>query len=147
MDSHAITNFCAGLILKMEERNPTAGLTDRELNVLRAVRQECSTIGRKMRDSRHELSELEDKHMFIVGDMLRLARNIGFRECEYINAVTPECIGDDHHFRLIVVLKRYGVPEEKLKPYEFIFREFTETYGVAMGSAAPYNFGYFIMQK
>jgi ubiquinone/menaquinone biosynthesis C-methylase UbiE/uncharacterized protein YbaR (Trm112 family) len=147
MDCHAITSFCAALIFEMEKRHPAASLTDSDLNVLRAVGQQCATIGRRMRDSRHELASMEDKHIYIIHDMLRLTRSIGFRQSEYTNAVTPEHIGQDHKFRLTQTLEHYGVPKEKLEPYDFIFEELTKTYGAAMGKAAPYNFGYFVLKK
>jgi ubiquinone/menaquinone biosynthesis C-methylase UbiE/uncharacterized protein YbaR (Trm112 family) len=147
MDSHAITSFCAALIWEMERRHPTGEWAERDLNILKSIGVMCANIGRRMRESRKELTNVEDKHMYVITDMMELAKDIGFREFEYQNAVAPKQIGHDHKWRLLTTLKRYGVSETKLKPYDFIFNQLSESYGTAMGSAAPYNFGYFILQK
>jgi ubiquinone/menaquinone biosynthesis C-methylase UbiE len=147
MDSHALTSFCAAIILHLENQNPVGGFSKEELNALRAMRVGSAVNGVRMRERRQELANMEDKHVYVIDDMYKLTREIGFREFEYRNAATIEKIGRDHKWRMMNILKRYGGTAEKLEPYDFIFSELSETYGVAMGSAAPFNFGYFILQK
>ena len=147
MDSHAITSFCAALIWEMEKRHPTGNWAERDLNILKSIGVMCANTGRRMRENRNELTKMEDKHIYVISDMMKLMKNIGFRKFDYQNAVTLKQIGHDHKWRLLTILKRYGVAESKLKPYDFIFNQLSDSYGVAMGSAAAYNFGYFIVQK
>ena len=147
MDSHAMTSFFAGVIHAMEQKTGNVGWNDREMGVLRAIRNANPTTGVRMRDRRQELAAKEDKHVFAIADMIRLGRQIGFSEVEYVNAYDPPKIGADHQHSLSVQLSRYSVPLEKLEPYNFIFQEFSDTFGLAMGKSAPFNFGYFIFRK
>ena len=146
-NSHAMTSFFAGLIHAMEQKTGNVGWNDREMGVLRAIRNANPTTGVRMRDRRQELAAKEDKHVFAIADMIRLGRQIGFSEVEYVNAYDPPKIGADHQHSLSVQLSRYSVPLEKLEPYNFIFQEFSDTFGLAMGKSAPFNFGYFIFRK
>ncbi len=147
MDSHAMTSFCAGLIVAIEQRNGLAGLSEPELSILRDIRDRCGFVGKSMRENRQALAGLESKHVFVVGDLLRLAREIGYREADYVNGFTPDRIGDDHRHRIGWMLTYHGFSDEKLDPYGFVFNELSETYGAAMAGAAAVNFGYFMFRK
>ena len=90
-------------------------------------RWECSgrfrnanpTTGVRMRDRRQELAAKEDKHVFAIADMIRLGRQIGFSEVEYVNAYDPPKIGADHQHSLSVQLSRYSVPFREIRTYSF----------------------------
>lgn len=146
MDSMALTSFIAATILALETANPT-GFSSSEIEALRAVGLGMASIGRRMREDRDSLSSLEDKHVYVISDMQKLAKGIGFTSCDYENAALINLIGKDHKWRLFQILNRYGGTLDKLKPYQFLFSALSETYGAAMGEAAPFNFGYFIMRK
>ncbi len=147
MDNHALTGFCAGLILELERRHPTGTFSEADVSTLELLRHWSATIGRRMRHHRQELAQLEDKHIYVVSDMLQLGRDLGFRSVEHRNAFTPERIGDDHFHQLSFFMDRLGSSARLLEPYRFVFQELSDTYGTAMGGAAPVNFGYFILQK
>jgi ubiquinone/menaquinone biosynthesis C-methylase UbiE/uncharacterized protein YbaR (Trm112 family) len=147
MDSHAMTSLCAGLIAAIETRYKAAALTGHELDLLRHFSRHAVQVGQQMRGRREDLLEIEDKHMYVVQDMDRLSDRLGFRKFEYANAYIAPEIGADHQFRLTEVATKYGVSEEKLRHYDYIFREVSEAYGAALGDDAPYNFGYFVFRK
>jgi ubiquinone/menaquinone biosynthesis C-methylase UbiE/uncharacterized protein YbaR (Trm112 family) len=147
MDNKAITAYCAGLILQIESKAALAGFTEDEIKALRGVKAGAPMFGKKMRDSRQELAKFEDKHIFVVGEMHKLSTSIGFRDFEYNNVATIDRIGNDHYWAIKSAIERVGGSIDKLKPYNFIFSELTETYGAAMGPAAPFNFGHFVFRK
>lgn len=147
LDAQAIISFLAGLIAALEEQSGRGGWTQQELTVLKGISRSGPRTGRLMREHRAELAPQEDKHMFVISDLQQLGRDIGFQEVEYRNAFHPPRIGAEHKTRIQRVLTRYGVPPERLAPYQFVFDELSDTFGVAMGTAAPCNFGYFIFRK
>lgn len=147
MEAHATVAYFLGVIVAMERKEPVADFTDKELERMHWISRQPAFLGKSKRENREALAEFEDKHLIGVQETLDLGYATGFSRVEYQNGFTAPEIGNSHRYELGCTLRIWGIDDSKLKPYDFLFEIYNETFGEAVGATAPVNYGYFKFQK
>jgi hypothetical protein len=147
MDAHAITAFLLGVIIHLEKRYAKGGYSEKALETMYTISRQQAFMGKSKRENRGALAPFEDKHALGVQETLDLGYKIGFSKVVYVNSFTAAEIGSSHKHQLGGLLRLWGVDDTKLAPYDFLFQEFTDAYGMAIGPSAPVNYGYFKFLK
>ena len=114
--------------------------TDRE-KIGRQIRHQLERA--RLAGDREALAELEDKYIFRIDELTAAGRRAGFASVEFVSGnlefgywayVTHSC-------------KVLGIPAEHVRPYEWIGREFTNTYGLMFPEAAVAPIGFFVFRR
>ncbi len=95
-------------------------------------------------DQRDRLAQIEDKYVFDINDMRRLAREAGFRRLEHSNVDMPE---QGYRWYVNQHLLMEGIPAAKIQKFEFITNAFRDTMAAMVPDDIVTPMGYFIFRK
>lgn len=95
-------------------------------------------------NDRERLAQIEDKYIFDIRAMRKLAREAGFRAMEHSNLDMPEK-GYKHYFDQHLLME--GVPAATIQKYSFIPAAFMHTISAMVPEDVATPMGYFVFCK
>ena len=93
---------------------------------------------------RQSLSQLEDKYIFEIDQMVQTGKEAGFASVEFVNNGD---VNPTYWSYLGRFLKLRGVAPEKIRAYSWVGDEFANTYGLAFPHKLVTPMGYFVFRK
>lgn len=93
---------------------------------------------------RERLEKIEDKYIFDINEMRKLAQEAGFSGMEHSNLDKPEK-GYRHYFNQHLLME--GIAPEKVQQFAFIANAFEATIGEMIPADVATPMGYFVFRK
>lgn len=135
--------FMLNLICKMDEVYKISVLTKAERQkIMQLVRHQ--TKDKEIRGDRERLAKMEDKYIFDINKMQRLATELGYSSFSFQNyrPVNPSYRNYVlHHWAML------GLAKEKLQAFDMVFDVFKDTIGALLLEQVTTPMGYLILKK
>ena len=145
-DGVAHSAYLAGLMAELMQREPADGDRKSDLDALNNIANVINTK-LELAKNRERLAKIEDKWMFRIDDMRKLAEEIGFSRLEFrgLGHFNPEMVRASR-FAANFMIGR-GVSKQAIERYAFLFDIFDRTYGLLHGTSLPTQYGFFVFIK
>ena len=135
--------FMLNLICKMDEVYKLCVLSEAErLKIMQLVHHQ--TKDKEIKGDRDRLAKMEDKYIFDINKMQRLATELGYSSFSFQNyrPVNPSYRNYvTHHWVML------GIAKEKLQKFDMVFEVFKDTIGALLLEQVTTPMGYMIFRK
>jgi len=147
-EGHVILSFFSALLGEIHLHTDLKVFNPEELEILDRIAMRV-TKHLRLNGDREHIAGIEDKYIFSIKEMKALGKEIGYRNTRYINmgehVGVPPSRGYKSQF--VSVMKRQGIPLDKIERFDFIFSCFGKTFSDALGEQLVTPFGFFVFEK
>lgn len=143
LQGKAIIAFFADLMLRIEKRVAKPTLTPEDIGKIERMNRhilKAKWIG----NDRERLMKIEDKYVFDISGMRKLAKEIGYRGYAYSNFYEADK-GYKSHWAQHLLMQ--GIDAKKIEHYAYISNSFAHVFSDIMNKDIPTPMGYFIFVK
>ncbi len=147
-EGHVILAFFAALIREIQLKTGLNIFDKHELEILNQMSKNVTKHLRLTEDN-NRISKLEDKYIFGIDGMKKIAEDIGFGGLSFYNMANPITSHPIRGYRAYFIrrLKRFGIDVTKIKEFDYIFDCFAKTFSDAIGDQLVTPFGFFVFKK
>lgn len=138
-----IIAFLADMMRRIERRTKWGVLTEKDddrINHMTRHIMKAKWIG----NDRARLEKIEDKYVFDINAMMRLAHEAGFSSLQHINQELPEK-GFIHYVNQHLLME--GIAAKKIQQFEFVTNSYMATMGEMLPDSMATPMGYFVFKK
>jgi len=139
-----VVAFMIDMMVRMNEEMGLNIFSNSEIENMKKTTNHYLTVP-KLKNKKKKLAKLEDKYVFDMRELEEIARNIGYRNVDFVNL--HDKFNFDYEPFVNNTLAYHRIDREKIEKFKFLFQCFSSTVGDIMGDTFSTPMVFIVLQK